>query len=221
LRPTSYKTTTPLDLIFSDVWGFAPIFSSDGFRYFVIFMYTHTKHLWYYPLVSKSDVFSIFHHFQTLVERQLSRKTKSIQTDWGGEYRKLNQLFQTICIHHRLICPRTHEQNGTVERHHRHIVETDLTLLGQCTAPLQILNYAFESSVYLINRMPTLVLQNKSLFECLFRRTLDFNFLRTFGCLCFSFLHPYCRTLAGGARRRGDPRLISGSFVFVNKGVAT
>jgi hypothetical protein len=25
----------------------------------------------------------------------------------------------------------------------------------------------------------------------------------------------------GGARRRGDPRLISGSFVFVNKGVAT
>jgi len=40
--------------------------------------------------------------------------------------------------------------------------------------------------------MPTLVLQNKSLFECLFRRsTPDYNFLRTFGCLCFPFLHPY------------------------------
>jgi hypothetical protein len=34
-------------------------------------------------------------------------------------------------------------------------------------------------------------------------------------------LDGYCRTLASGARRRGDPRLISGSFVFVNKGVAT
>jgi len=136
-------------------------------------------------------VFSIFHHFQTLVERQFSCKIKSVQTDWGGEYRKLNQLFQTIGIHHRLICLRTHEQNGTVERCHRHIVETDLTLLGQCSAPLQFWNYAFESSVYLINRMPTLVLQNKSSFECLFRRTLDFNFLHTFGCLCFPLLHPY------------------------------
>ena len=26
---------------------------------------------------------------------------------------------------------------------------------------------------------------------------------------------PSCRTLAGGARRRGDPRLISGSFVLL------
>jgi len=39
--------------------------------------------------------------------------------------------------------------------------------------------------------MPTLVLQNTSPFECLFRRTLDYNFLRTFRCLCFPFLRPY------------------------------
>jgi histone deacetylase 1/2 len=44
----------------------------------------------------------------------------------------VNQInfFQTIGIHHRLICPHTHEQNDTVERRHRHIVETGLTLLG-------------------------------------------------------------------------------------------
>jgi histone deacetylase 1/2 len=64
-----HKTTASLDLIFSDVWGPAPIFSSDGFRYFVIFIDVNTKHIWYYPLVVKSDVFSIFHRFQTLVER--------------------------------------------------------------------------------------------------------------------------------------------------------
>jgi len=39
--------------------------------------------------------------------------------------------------------------------------------------------------------MPTLVLQNTSLFECLFRRTPDYNFLCTFECLCFPFLRPY------------------------------
>jgi histone deacetylase 1/2 len=39
--------------------------------------------------------------------------------------------------------------------------------------------------------MPTLVLANRSPFDCLFQRSLDYHFLRTFGCLCFPFLHPY------------------------------
>jgi len=85
LRPPGHKTSAPLELIFSDVWGPAPMFSSDGFRYFVSFVDAHTKHIWYYPLVAKSDVFSIFQCFQTLVERQFSLKIKSVQTDWGSE----------------------------------------------------------------------------------------------------------------------------------------
>jgi histone deacetylase 1/2 len=109
LRLTGHKTTAPLDLIFNDVWGLSPMFSSDGFRYFVIFVDAHTKHICYYPLVAKYDVFSTFQCFQTLVERQFSLKIKSVQTDWGGEYYKLNKFFQAIGIHHRLICPHTHE----------------------------------------------------------------------------------------------------------------
>jgi len=105
------------------------MFFSDGFHYFVIFINAYTKHIWYYPLVAKSDVFSTFHHFQVLAERQFSRKIKSVQTNWSGEYRKLNNFFQTIGIHHRLICPYTHKQNGTIGRRHRHIVETGLTLI--------------------------------------------------------------------------------------------
>jgi hypothetical protein len=81
LRPTGHKTSAPLDLIFNDVWGPTLMFSSDGFRYFVIFIDTHTKYIWYYPLVAKSDVFSIFQRFQLLVERQFCSKIKSVQTD--------------------------------------------------------------------------------------------------------------------------------------------
>jgi len=191
LKTTGHQTQAPLDLIFSDVWGPSPMLSSDGFRYFVIFVDAHTKFIWFYPLTAKSDVFAIFHQFQALVERQFSLKIKSVQTDWGGEYRKLNTYFKTIGIHHRVICPHTHEQNGMVERRHRHIVETGLTLLGQCHAPLKYWSYAFESSVYLINRMPTPVLNNKTPFECLLKSTPDYAFLRTFGCLCFPFLRPY------------------------------
>jgi histone deacetylase 1/2 len=136
LQPTGHKTSALLDLFFSDVWGLASMFSSDGFNYFVIFVDAHTKHIWYYPFVAKSNVFSTFQRFQTLVERQFSFKIKSVQTDWSGEYRKLNKFFQTISINHRLIGLHTHEQNDTVECRHRHIVKTGLTLLGQCSAPL-------------------------------------------------------------------------------------
>ena len=126
LGPTCHKTAAPLELIFSDVWSPAPFFSSNGYRYFVIFVDTHTKYIWYYPLVAKSDVYSVFHQFQTLVEHQFSLKIQSVQTNWGSEYHKLTTFFQTIGIHHRLICPHIHEQNGTIERRHRHIVETGL-----------------------------------------------------------------------------------------------
>jgi len=190
---TGHKTCAPLELIFSDVWGPSPMLSTDGYRYFVIFMDAYTKYIWFFPLAAKSDVFKIFLQFQALVELQFDTKIKFVQTDWGGEYRKLNTYFKTIGIHHRLICPHTHEQNGTVERRHRHIVETGLTLLGQCKAPLKFWSYAFETAVYLINRMPTVVLNGSTPFERLFKSSPDYNFLRIFWCLCFPLLRPYNR----------------------------
>jgi len=39
--------------------------------------------------------------------------------------------------------------------------------------------------------MPTLVFTNRSSFDCLFQRSPDYHFLRTFRCLCFPFLPPY------------------------------
>ena len=81
LRPMGHKTTAFLDLIFSDVWGHAFMFSFDGFRYFIIFIDAHTKYIWYFLLVVKSDVFTIFQRFQVLVERQLFHKIKFIQTN--------------------------------------------------------------------------------------------------------------------------------------------
>jgi len=79
LGPTGHKISAPLELIFSDVWGPAPIFSFDGFRYFIMFVDAHTKFIWFYPLGAKSDVFTVFHQFQVLVERQFSCKIKQFK----------------------------------------------------------------------------------------------------------------------------------------------
>lgn len=51
--------------------------------------------------------------------------------------------------------------------------------------------YAFATAVYLINRLPTPVLNMETLFHKLFRTEPNYAKLRTFGCLCFPWLRPY------------------------------
>jgi hypothetical protein len=48
LGPTGHKTSTPLELIFSDVWGPTPLFSSDEYHYFVIFVDAYTIYIYIY-----------------------------------------------------------------------------------------------------------------------------------------------------------------------------
>lgn len=185
------RSLAHLDLIFSDVWGPSPFLSSEGHKYFVIFVDDFSKLIWYFSMFNKSDVFHIFQNFKSLVERQFSRKIKIMQTDWGGEYRKLNSYFQNLGILHRLPCLHTHEQNGSVERRHCHIVETGPTLLAHAFVLHKYWHFAFDTAVYLINRMPSKVINNIPPIQCLFSKAPDYKFLRIFGCLCFPFLRPY------------------------------
>jgi hypothetical protein len=74
----------PFDLIHSDVWGLAPT-SVGRQNYYVSFIDDHNKFVWIYLLRQKSEVFQVFHDFQSLVERQYNKKILAIQTDWGGE----------------------------------------------------------------------------------------------------------------------------------------
>jgi hypothetical protein len=162
------KASVPLELIFSAVWEPSLILSNNGARFYVIFVDHFSKFTWLYPIACKSDAFSIFPKFQAYVERQFNHKIKSIQTDGGIEYTKLRHHFASHGIHHRITCPHTHQQNGSIEHKHRHIVEMVLTLLAHCSAPLQYWAEAFLTTCYLINRLPTLVLNNASPFQIFF-----------------------------------------------------
>lgn len=74
---------------------------------------------------------------------------------------------------------------------HHHVVEIDLTLLHQASSPLSYWSYAFQTMVYLINRMPTLILNNVFPYTKLFHQQPNYSCLRTFGCLCFPWPRPY------------------------------
>jgi hypothetical protein len=145
----------PLELVFSYVWG--PAMESVGrYKYYVSFIDDFIKFTWLY-LIKKSDVFQAFQSFQTHVERQFDRKILAVQTDWGGEYEKLNPFFQKIGIAYHVSCPHAHQQNGSTERKHMHIVEIDLALLAKASMPLMFWDEAFATAVRLVNVLPSQV----------------------------------------------------------------
>jgi histone deacetylase 1/2 len=161
-RSTS-MSTKPLELVFSDVWGPAPT-SVGRFSYYVSFIDDFSKFSWIYLIKKKSEVFQVFQNFQTLVERKFDSKIIAIQTDWGGEYEKLHPFFFTkMGISHRVSCPHAHQQNGAAERKHRHIVEVGLALLANASMPLKFWDEAFLTATYLINMLPSSVIEMKYL----------------------------------------------------------
>jgi hypothetical protein len=177
--PSSSKICSPLHLIYSDVWGPSPTISMNGNRFYVSFIDDFSRYTWVFPIQAKSDVMPTFLQFQVMAERLFNSKIISVQFDWEGEYCNLHSFFQSKGIIHRISCPHTHQQQGCAERKHRHLIDTTLALL------------ACHTSCYLINRMPTPLLNHKSPFEKLFNKTPDYTFLKVFGCACFLNLRPY------------------------------
>ena len=78
-----------------------------------------------------------------MIELQLGHSIKSLQSDWGGEFRSFSSFLKDNGILHRLICPHTHHQNGVIERKHCHVTETGLSMLAQASLPLKFWDDAF------------------------------------------------------------------------------
>jgi hypothetical protein len=186
---SSSVSIVPLELVFSDVWEPAP----ESVRrkiYYVSFIDDFSKFVWIYTIKDIYEVFERFCDFQNLVERLFARKILTMQTDSGGEYKKLNPFFQCIGISHHVSCPHKHQQNGLAKGKHRHIVEVSLTLLAQ-SMPLKFWDEALTTAVYLINRTPSKVINFETPLERLFQTKPNYLSLRVFGCACWPNLHPY------------------------------
>jgi len=153
-----------------------------------------SNYTWFYPLQLKFDVLATFLRFKLLVETYFGTKITSIQSDNGGELRPLQTSLTTMGVSYRLRCPHIHHQMGSVERKHRHIVETGLTLLATASTPLSFWDSAFETVVYLINQLPSKVTKQKSPFANLFQISPDYKLLKIYGCECWPFICPYNST---------------------------
>jgi hypothetical protein len=144
-------------------------------------------------ICSKTNLksFKILRNFKLLLNDCLTRKSLQAKPIGGGEYQKLHSFFSRVDISHYISCPYAHQQNGSAEHKHHHIVEVDLVLLAHVSMPLKYWDEAFLAAMYLINRLPTKVLDDSSPLERLFHEKPNYSGLRTFGCACWPNLRPF------------------------------
>jgi histone deacetylase 1/2 len=162
--------------VFSDLWGPTPLFAGKH-AYYVRFIDDFSKFAWIYLLKNHSNVYQAFLNYQQYVERKFDRKIVTVKTDWGGKYEKLNAFFQKVGITHHVSCPHAHQQNGSADRRHRHIVEFGLSLLANASMPLKYWDEAVLTATFLINLLPSKVINLETPTEHLLHITPNYDAL--------------------------------------------
>ncbi|KAJ0555649.1 putative RNA-directed DNA polymerase [Helianthus annuus] len=159
-----------------------------GYKYFLTVVDDYTRSTWVYLLRYKDEVFENIKHFIELVKTQFEKSVKTIRTDNGTEFTNvaLKNYFGKKGIIHQTTCVYTPQQNGIVERKHRHLLNVARALLFQGNVPLKFWSDCILTAVYLINRTPSSVLNGRTPYEFIYGFKPSLDHLRVFGSLCFS-----------------------------------
>lgn len=97
-------------------------------------------------------------------------------------------------ILHQTICVNTLQQNGVVERKHKHFLETSRALSFQSNVPVTYWGDCLLTISFLINRFPSKILNFNSPYEILFGKKLSYELLKSLGCLCYVYTQSTHRT---------------------------
>ena len=137
---------------------------------------------WIFFLKSKDEVFSKFKEFKALIENHTEKKIKTFRSDNGGEF--TSNEFKELCkdsgIKRELSTPYNPQQNGVAERKNRTIMEVARDMLHDQDLPMHIWAKATRIVVYVQNRTPHRLLENKTPEEVFSGKKLEVSHLRIF-----------------------------------------
>jgi len=135
---------------------------------------------------NKSETQTLFRQFFHCVHTQFNTKVQKLCSDNGAEFLSLKNFFLEEGVLFQHSCVYIPQQNGVVEREHRHILETARALYFQSHLPITFWGECILTAIHIINRLPTLLLHKKTPFEILYHKLPDYSRIRVFGCVAFA-----------------------------------
>ena len=206
---SNIKTNDCFELIHCDIWGKYRVPSSSKATYFLTIVDDFSRSVWVFLLKFKHEASNCLINFHTMVKTQFGKPIKRIRSDNGGEFtsNEMKEFYNNHGILLETSYPRTPQQNGVVERKHRHLLETARALMFEASLPKRFWGECVLTSAFLINRLPSKVIQNKTPYEIVFGHKPDYDFLKIFGCLAY-----YRNTVTDGDKfeERGRPGVFLG-----------
>ena len=125
-----------------------------------------------------------------LVATQFSAHIKILRSDNGTEYTSHNMTNYLISngILHQTSYVNTPQQNGVAERKNRDLLEKTRAIMIQMNVPKFFWSYGVLTATYLVNRLPSRVLDFKCPLEVLQEKRPDISHLKFFGCTYFMYI---------------------------------
>ena len=178
-----HRANDLLELIHSDVCGPFNVQARGGYEYFVTFIDDCSRYGYAYLMHRKSETFEKFKEFRVETEKQLGKPIKALRSDRGGEY--LDEEFRSYLtdngILSQLTAPGTPQQNGVAERRNRTMLDMMRSMLSNASLSKSFWGYALQTSVYLINRIPSKSIP-KTPFELWTGHKPSLRHIRIWGC---------------------------------------
>ncbi|CAN1835494.1 Retrovirus-related Pol polyprotein from transposon TNT 1-94 [Linum perenne] len=199
---SSNRAVAPFDLIHTDIWGPVSQSTYDGNSYFLTIVDDHSRAVWAFLMKHKSETRYLLQNFCIMIQRQFNKKIKIIRSDQGQEFH-MRDFYAEQGIYHQTSCVERQQQNGRVERKHQDILNTARALKFQAGLPLSFWGDCVVHSVHILNRLPTIILSNKTPFEVLYGTKLDYSHLRVFAYLVYTSSLDRGRTKFHSRARQG------------------
>ena len=212
--PTSHhRALHPLELVHTDLHRPTPVPSHQGFRYWMLFKDDHTRFRCAIPLKKKSEAFSAFKTFKTLVENLFGCKIKMTRDDKGGEYmsKELEEFCNKHGIQRQYTTRNRPQQNGNAERDNRVFGERITTLLMESGLPPQFWLECLTAIIYVLNRCPTSTLKGMTPYEAAYKRKLNVSNLRVWRCTAYVYIQK-------DKRKQFEPRMEKCIFIGYPEG---
>ena len=151
------RATDVLGLIHIDVCGPMNHMARGGFYYFITFIDDYSRYGYLYLMKHKSESFEKFKEFHNEVKKQAGKCIKVLRSNRGGEYLldQFKEYLKENGIISQLTPPAKPQHNGIAERRNRTLLDMVLSMMSMSELPISFWGYALETTVYLLNTVPT------------------------------------------------------------------